>query len=213
MSKRGFTLIELLVVIAIISLLSSIVLASLGEARAKARDSKRVQDLIQLRNALEQYALDHNGLYPAGPGASTYPNSWCWECNDDFIYDGTKLSVPLLSYLNPRPSDPLVPAGGRFNSGGPGYDFRGYYYSVADDLRDYKISLVGTIEGISPGVDAQGWQLPATVPTLWDPYFFSGGDSTSPGVIQNSISISSLDSWRSWRIGCIVRNSSVTSCP
>ena len=63
----GFTLIELLVVIAIISLLSSIVLASLSQARAKARDSKRVQDLIQLRNALELYALDNNGLYPPHP--------------------------------------------------------------------------------------------------------------------------------------------------
>jgi len=35
MKKKGFTLIELLVVVAIISLLSSVVLASLSSARAK----------------------------------------------------------------------------------------------------------------------------------------------------------------------------------
>lgn len=54
----GFTLIELLVVIAIISLLSSIVLASLSQAKAKARVVRTATDLKQIEQAIARYFLD-----------------------------------------------------------------------------------------------------------------------------------------------------------
>lgn len=51
--KRGFTLIELIVVIAIISLLSSIVAASLHSANLKARNASRLQKVDQIQKAIE----------------------------------------------------------------------------------------------------------------------------------------------------------------
>ena len=73
--KAGFTLIELLVVIAIIGILSSIVLASLNSARAKARDVRRIADLRQISLALELF-YDQQGRYPVNSGGT------CWDLCD-----------------------------------------------------------------------------------------------------------------------------------
>lgn len=67
--KKGFTLIELLVVIAIIGILSTLAVVSLGNARTRARDSKRLADVRTVQSALEIYYTDQQS-YPAGPGAN-----------------------------------------------------------------------------------------------------------------------------------------------
>ena len=61
--KKGFTLIELLVVIAIIGILSTLAVVSLGNARTRARDSKRVADIRNTQTALEIYYTDRTA-YP-----------------------------------------------------------------------------------------------------------------------------------------------------
>ena len=62
--KQGFTLIELLVVIAIIGLLSTMSVLALNQARARARDARRVSDVKQISKALEIY-YNESGNYPA----------------------------------------------------------------------------------------------------------------------------------------------------
>lgn len=89
--KGGFTLIELLVVIAIISLLSSVVLASLSTARTKARDAKRAADVKNVQLALEMY-YDANGMYPQSP---------------DVIMDVALHPVLVPNYIKDIPEDPV----------------------------------------------------------------------------------------------------------
>lgn len=102
--NRAFTLIELLVVISIIGLLSSIVLASLGSVRGKARDAQRLSDLTQIRNALELYAVANNGAYP------DTSSSWWGACSGfgSKTTSGATGYIPDLApqYMPVLPVDP-----------------------------------------------------------------------------------------------------------
>lgn len=67
-NRSGFTLIEMLVVVAIIGLLSSVVVVGVGTARKQARDTRRISDIRQIQNALENY-YSTNNAYPADQAA------------------------------------------------------------------------------------------------------------------------------------------------
>ena len=74
--QRSFTLIELLVVIAIVGVLAALVMPSINNARTKARDAKRLEDLRQFSSALEMYYSDNNHypIWEEGGGLSDSGN-------------------------------------------------------------------------------------------------------------------------------------------
>jgi len=62
---------ELLVVIAIIGVLAAIAIPAINNARAKARDARRVQGLKEFSAALELYYENHQ-QYPAWAAGGSF---------------------------------------------------------------------------------------------------------------------------------------------
>jgi type II secretion system protein G len=134
--SRGFTLIELLVVVAIIGMLASVVLASLGSARAKARDTRRLADIRQVQTALELYYSSNSSRYPS-TGTGNYL---------------ANVSGLAPTYIAALPKDPVYSAGAendyQYWTDSPvnGYTLMAYMESIGDWCR--------TTEG---GVVPSGW--------------------------------------------------------
>lgn len=63
--NKGFTLIELMIVITVIAILAAMVLFGLNAAQVGARNTQREQIVKGVQTALQQYASEHNGGYPA----------------------------------------------------------------------------------------------------------------------------------------------------
>jgi prepilin-type N-terminal cleavage/methylation domain-containing protein len=97
-NKKGFTLIELLVVVAIISMLTSVTLSSLSDAKQKGRDAGKVRVLQEVRSALQLYATDNNGF----PGTNTVAGltaalvsgtkKYIQSIDTSIIYTGTNIT-------------------------------------------------------------------------------------------------------------------------
>lgn len=68
--KTGFTLIELLVVISILGVLATIGITSLTGSMSRGRDTRRKEELRQLKSALRLYYADYT-KYPADVGGTS----------------------------------------------------------------------------------------------------------------------------------------------
>ncbi len=66
MNKKAFTLLEILLVVAAIAILAGIVIVAInpGKQLAQVRNAARKSDLSTILNAIYQYSLDNDGLFP-----------------------------------------------------------------------------------------------------------------------------------------------------
>ncbi len=128
----GFTLVELLIVVVIIGILSIAVVVNLNGAQARARDAKRVADLMQISRAMEVYFYEY-GEYPNNTDCYDLPavvqcdSALSEQNNREWIPDlevklpvdpinGTKDNI-LYSYILTRNSNVST-------------DYKHYYYML-----------------------------------------------------------------------------------
>jgi prepilin-type N-terminal cleavage/methylation domain-containing protein len=123
--KKGFTLIEMLIVIAVIGLLSSVLLTALGPARDKAKDSRIMQEISQIRALAE---VMYNGTYsalPELPSLNPISNKDLEDLVNDINSEGGEVNIiksnDQRSYVIFTPLNSKV-----FNSDTNTYEFQYY---------------------------------------------------------------------------------------
>ncbi|HYF14225.1 MAG TPA: prepilin-type N-terminal cleavage/methylation domain-containing protein [Phycisphaerales bacterium] len=69
--RRGFSLIELVIVIVIIGIIAAIAIPRMSRGAEGASDSALVANLAVLRNAIDLYTTEHEGLRPTAASIET----------------------------------------------------------------------------------------------------------------------------------------------
>lgn len=112
-TKKGFTLLEILLVVAAIAILAGIVIVAInpGKQLADTRNAQRRSDVTTILNAIYQYAVDNNGVLPAGiPTVATCDTPATNQmCKTGGACTGLVDMTPLTTnqqYLVSMPNDP-----------------------------------------------------------------------------------------------------------
>jgi prepilin-type N-terminal cleavage/methylation domain-containing protein len=71
--KSAFTLIEIMIVVSIIALLAVIAVPSFLRARQRSQNSKFINALRVAADAVDTYAMEHGGQYPADRNRGVVP--------------------------------------------------------------------------------------------------------------------------------------------
>ena len=164
-NNKGFTLIELLVVVSIISLLASIVFASLASARSKAKDVSIKEEVGQFANLLALNYSDYGNYCNLQTGWAT-ANAVCSALFTTGNYASSAQAICSNIYNNAT-TDLITPAGHFRLYAGTGLGCS-TTYSIMVPLNDGKWYCSG-----SSGIKAEY------------PWYSDFSDGTTPGCYMN----------------------------
>ena len=116
-TKYAFTLVEILIVVAILGILAAIVLPTLQGNITEAKEAAAKDNLRILRNVIELYAAQHNGVPPGYPANNThmtpqqvaFKNAMLREKYLNALPENTfnnKVDLLMIANNTPFPSEP-----------------------------------------------------------------------------------------------------------
>lgn len=108
--SRAFSLIELVIVIVILGVIGAIAIPRMSRGASGASESGAVSDLAILRSAIELYAAEHNGAFPA---LAKFENQLTLYSDIDGNTNATKTSTYMYGpYLRAVPTQKAGPERG-----------------------------------------------------------------------------------------------------
>jgi type II secretory pathway pseudopilin PulG len=144
---RSFTLVELMVVITVILILTVFTVITLGPARARSRDTRRINDANIIVSALNQYYTEHSRTYPT---EGDVPDSTDNEYYAEEINSNSLLASKMVEYINSIPEDP---------SGGEGFR---YVYVYRGDGKEAAV-IVDKLEALQDRCNIGSGTMPEIV--------------------------------------------------
>src|SRR5215213_3665187 len=100
--RKGFSLIELVIVVVIIAIIGAIAIPRMSRGAAGAADSALVGDLKVLRRAIDLYASENGGAFPA---AATIANQLTLYSDDNRATNASKTTTYIYGpYLRTIPT-------------------------------------------------------------------------------------------------------------
>src|SRR5690349_9686468 len=130
--NSGFSLIELVIVVVIIGIIAAIAIPRLSRGASGAADSAVAGNVSVLRNAIDLYATEHGGTYPA---VTTFADQLTQYTDASGTTSTTKSATAIYGpYLRKMPP---LPVGANKNSatvvdgssGTPGSSAGGWFYN------------------------------------------------------------------------------------
>ncbi|HWB52969.1 MAG TPA: prepilin-type N-terminal cleavage/methylation domain-containing protein [Tepidisphaeraceae bacterium] len=151
-TRKGFSLIELVIVVVIIAIIGAIAIPRMSRGAAGASDSALSGDLNILRSAIDLYASEHNGTYPALSTVTAQLTEFTDDTGDtSTTKDSTHIYGPYLRTVPTLPVGPATYKGTDTfvdgSSGNPGDNAGAWFYNastgsvqanLADDQTDAK---------------------------------------------------------------------------
>ena len=127
--RGGFSLLELVIVIVIMGIVAAVAIPRMSRGSAGAADAALSGNLAVLRNAIDMYAGEHNGAYPA---VATIADQLTLYSSSTGATNATKTSTYAYGpYLRKVPKLPVGAKKGETGIAAATGDGIGWIYTVA----------------------------------------------------------------------------------